>query len=103
MSDHDGLDEVITMRGMRNLATALRDPGAVRLGHDADDLDAARGQFHDKEDSVASQANPGPHVNREAIRSGDHLPMGPQKFLPSGPFLPLWSRFNAMLLEDVAD
>jgi len=86
-----------------DLATALRDPCAVRPGHDASNVDAPRGQFHDEEDSVTSQPRPGPHVNREEIRSGEYLPVGPQKFLPGRPPLPLRSRFNAVPLEDVGD
>ena len=85
-----------------DLATALRDPRAVRLGDNAGNLDTPRGQLNDEEDRVARQARPGPDFNGEEIRRSEYLPMRPQKFLPGRPFLSLRSGFNAVAFEDVA-
>ena len=92
-----------TIDRIGDLATALHDPRAVRLGDHAGNLDTPRRQLDDEKHGKPSQARAGPDFDREEIRRSKYLPVRSQKVLLGRPFLSLGGRFNAVPLEDVGD
>ncbi len=92
-----------TIIGIGPLATALDDPGAVRLADNAGDLHPSRCEIDDEQDREARQPTSGPHLHREEIRGGEDVSMRAEKLLPSRPLLALRLGFNPMLPQDGGD
>ncbi len=66
-------------------------------------MNAARGQFQDKQEVIGDEAALGPDFDRGEIHGGEGFPMGLEKRLPGTVAFSFGRRFDAVLPENVTD
>src|SRR4051794_10226600 len=88
--------------GIGELATALDDPGAVRLADDAGNLHPSRRQVNHEQDGEARQPTGGPDFDRKEVRSRQDVSMPAEELQPGGPPLALRSGLDPVLFQNVS-
>jgi len=88
---------------IRELATALDQPGTIRLREDAGDLHASRREVDHEQDREARQPSGGPEFDREEIRGRQDASVDAQGLLPGRPLLPLRAGSIRCWPQDVGD
>lgn len=78
-------------------------PRIVRAGGAAGGVDTARGDFHDEEQVVGDKTGARPDLDRGEVDGGEDIPVSREERLPGSLPLAFGRRFDAVLLEDVAD
>jgi hypothetical protein len=85
------------------IARDLPHPCAVRLAHDASDVNAARLDVDDEQDMVADETCQSEDLDGEEIHGSDRTQMSLDEGLPRHPLGPLRRRLQAVLVEDALD
>src|SRR5215831_6066768 len=96
-ASHDAVDAISEVAG------DLLHPFAVRLAHDAGDIDSACRDIDDEEDVVADQPSEREHFHAEDVHRSDHAEMRLQKRPPRHPLASRWRGFESMLVQDPLD
>src|SRR5215510_14415603 len=86
----------------RDVASHLYHPGLIGMGRDASHMDLPTPQMHEKQDIIRYQPAQRPHLGGEEVRRDQDIKMRADELFPRGGRLPLWRRWDAVALEDIA-
>ena len=85
------------------LATALDDPGAIRLAVDAGDLHPSRREVDHEQDGEARQPTGGPDFDGKEVCGREDASMPAEELLPGRPPLALRSGLDPVLFQNAGD
>ena len=101
--EEEALPPQASLIGIRQLASALDHPSAVRLAEDAGNLHPSRRKVDHEQDGEARQPTGGPDFDRKEIRGRQDAAMRAEELLPGRSPLALRSGLDPMLFQNAGD